>query len=305
MPNKHDSWDSSHMTQYNAGNYHSQISTAIPPSHSVDSHATHPLSDDHTEEHLTGSSGAAGGGGGARRRNNLTGMLSSLNNRLSRSGDQGGLLQDQSQQHRQQGFYNQPAEATFYDSTDALPPPNLPFAPSASNHQDGGGSDKPFGRRDSSRSLAGSFASDDKRSVGALSVHYLPTKMSSLHVPGSRIHRRPAKRGGGTSAWNVEGHDRMGGEDDDGDRGARATGAVQSSSGKTKKLKWNRFKWVLVFANTVVSDRLCFPENQSLGEWLNWHMPGKFTSCSHTLSLLSLFVFWSGFKSLKRPMLFV
>lgn len=53
------------------------------------------------------------------------------------------------------------------------------------------------------------------------------------------------------NAWNAEGHGRMGGEDEDGDEGRRATGPVKDNTGKPKKLVWNRFKWVIFIANIV------------------------------------------------------
>jgi hypothetical protein len=82
--------------------------------------------------------------------------------------------------------------------------------------------------------------------------------MSNLHVPGEHAHRRPAKRGGGAGAWDMSGHNRMGGEDEDDelDHAAGMTaGGARPSARKAvkKKLIWNRFKWVLFIANLIVS----------------------------------------------------
>jgi hypothetical protein len=158
-------------------------------------------------------------------------------------------LVDRSSRHTQQ-------DQDYDDGAgEALPPPQLPFVSSGSDRNFGPGS-----RRDSSQSLAGSFVSkaskDSKpsnRKSGVLSTHYVPSKMANLHQPGQYAHRRPAKRGGGMNAWNAEGHGRMGGEDEDGDEGRRATGPVKDNTGKPKKLVWNRFKWVIFIANIVVS----------------------------------------------------
>lgn len=171
--------------------------------------------------------------------------MSSLVDRASRHNpDTSGYAPE----HPDQGYNN-------FDQTDALPPPHLPFVSSGSEGGFGPGS-----RRDSSQSLAGSFVSktsrDSKpsnRKSGVLSTHYVPTKMSGLHQPGQYAHRRPAKRGGGMNAWNAEGHGRMGGEDEDGDEGRRATGPVKDNTGRPKKLVWNRFKWTIFIANIVVS----------------------------------------------------
>jgi len=170
------------------------------------------------------------------------GIMSSFSDRFGRSSGHD-AQQHYQQQQRQDNPY-----------VDSLPPPSLPFVNSSS------GNFGPASRRDSSQSLAGSFTSkvsrDSKpsnRKSGVLSTHYVPSKMSNLHQPGQYAHRRPAKRGGGMNAWDADGHGRMGGEDEDGDQGGRATGPVKDNTGKPKKLIWNRFKWVLFCANLLVS----------------------------------------------------
>jgi hypothetical protein len=77
------------------------------------------------------------------------------------------------------------------------------------------------------------------------------------------------------NAWDADGHGRMGGEDEDGDQGGRATGPVKDNTGKPKKLIWNRFKWVLFCANILVS-----------GVWMpkDFHDPDLYL-----LSVLGLF----------------
>ena len=192
------------------------------------------------------------------RRRGPAGIMSSLTDRPSRNYQDGN------------GYAFQPQEQG-YDSrgmSDPLPPPHLPFVSSGSDGGFGPGS-----RRDSSQSLAGSFVSkssrDSKpsnRKSGVLSTHYVPSKMSNLHQPGQYAHRRPAKRGGGMNAWNADGHGRMGGEDEDGDEGRRATGPVKDNPGKPKKLVWNRFKWVIFIANIMVRREYTLGESSRVAQ---------------------------------------
>lgn len=106
----------------------------------------------------------------------------------------------------------------------------------------------------------------------SLSVNYLPSKFSSgILVGGGEARRRPGtfdgvdfigvpKMGGGIDVFK-SGEARMGGEgdgndDDDDDGSAKrwfVRGRKQTSQPHKRKLRWNRFKWILFFANTVVS----------------------------------------------------
>lgn len=104
-----------------------------------------------------------------------------------------------------------------------------------------------------------SFSSMDKGGVpmknrpSSLSINYVPAKFSKLHEPGQWAHRR-AKQGGGRDAF-AQNAQRMGDmgtvDDDEGIVFQLGKGGLRS---KTKpKLRWNRFKWFLFLANTVVS----------------------------------------------------
>lgn len=127
-----------------------------------------------------------------------------------------------------------------------LEPPNLPFS----------------SRTSSFRSLSPKndfpLISDGKsNSVEAsLSVNYLPSKFSDRVLSGGPKRRKNwkqidgmlPKRGGGREAFKSN-EARMpgaGDEDEDGMTLGRAGGHTKP------KLRWTRFKWVLVIANTVV-----------------------------------------------------
>ena len=113
-----------------------------------------------------------------------------------------------------------------------------------------------------------------KESSVSLTVNYLPTKFSSgnlnLMVTGVGVgpRRRQApnanrksksfmpKMGGGVDAFR-SGEARMGGPDDDDEDNSTAM-EDGAGTGKDKKaigpgqLKWNKFKWVMFFANLAV-----------------------------------------------------
>lgn len=128
-------------------------------------------------------------------------------------------------------------------SSSLLPPPNLPFVSTPSS---------------SRSSLEGVERPASGSRPASLSINYVPTKFTKLHEPGARLHR-PAKRGGGRGAFSDDAN-RMGraGEDDD-DAPQDMTfqlgpGGLKSTGKKVKqKLRWNRFKWALFLANSVVS----------------------------------------------------
>ena len=111
----------------------------------------------------------------------------------------------------------------------------------------------------------------------SLSVNYLPSKFSSgVLAGGGEARRRPATRdsvdvlgvpkmGGGIDVFR-SGEARMGGEgdgnddeDDDDDDGGTTKrswfvrGRKQNSRPLKRKLRWNKFKWILFAANTIVS----------------------------------------------------
>ncbi|KAJ7165656.1 tetraspanin Tsp2 family [Mycena crocata] len=86
-------------------------------------------------------------------------------------------------------------------------------------------------------------------STDSLQLNYAPSKFSSPAIRqrfGSKVGKRPAPapiRGGGVDAFRA-GESRMPGSNDQNYDGV-------DIGAKTGKAKWNRFKWVLVFSNTV------------------------------------------------------
>lgn len=103
-------------------------------------------------------------------------------------------------------------------------------------------------------SRSSSYSRDRRDSSNvSLSVNYLPSKFSStLVAPGTRKRRSGKegmglKRGGGVEAFR-SGEARVAGEnDEDYDGVVFAPGRVGR-----KRLKWNKFKWVLFTANLLV-----------------------------------------------------
>ena len=96
---------------------------------------------------------------------------------------------------------------------------------------------------------------DNKGIPTSLSVNYLPSKFSS-HVLSNGMKRRKGgkggdipipKRGGGREAFKANESRMPGDGDDDYD------GVSFGQHGRKGRLRWNRFKWVLFFANLVVS----------------------------------------------------
>ena len=126
-----------------------------------------------------------------------------------------------------------------------LAPPTLPFRDSP-RHEGSGLS-----------SRRSSFASDKgspgmgKTRPSSLSVNYVPAKFTKLHAPGDWAHRR-AKVGGGRDAFarNASRMGMIGNVDDD--EGVVFQLSKNGLKQKKPKLRWNRFKFVLFFANTVV-----------------------------------------------------
>lgn len=124
------------------------------------------------------------------------------------------------------------------------------------------------------------FSSNNAPSIGSasdvsLSVNYIPAKFSaSLLTGGSTRKRRgktgdvlaPAvpKRGGGIEAFR-SGEARMPGQGDE-DYDGVTGGWLGGGTGKStpKKLRWNKFKWILFLANILVSD---VPLNQVVSQY--------------------------------------
>ena len=112
----------------------------------------------------------------------------------------------------------------------------------------------------------------------SLSVNYLPSKFSSgVLATGGEVRKRPVtqdsadflvmpKMGGGVDVFK-SGEARMGGEGDgdgDGDEDDASLkkwfvrGRKREPQVFNKKLRWNKFKWILFVSNTVVSRRSCY-----------------------------------------------
>ena len=136
----------------------------------------------------------------------------------------------------------------------ALTPPNPPFSAL-----------RPISMVSSS-TISPSSSKQDVRN--SLSVNYLPSKFSRPHSPGVSYRKANSKngglvkRGGGRDAF-AAGASRMPGNNDEDYDGVAVDGWFQQNNGKGKKprLRWNRFKWVLFFTNTMVrsSNNPCLP----------------------------------------------
>ncbi|WOO80716.1 uncharacterized protein LOC62_03G004233 [Vanrija pseudolonga] len=135
-------------------------------------------------------------------------------------------------------------EVQYHD--DLLIPPSLPFS-----EVTGGQYSDQSSQHSSFVSLT-DLRNNSKDKAPSLSVNYVPTKFTKLHAQGDWAHRR-AKVGGGRDAFaaNAQRMGDIGTVDDD-------NGLVfQLGKGglKTKhkpKLRWNRFKWILFGANSVL-----------------------------------------------------
>jgi len=111
-------------------------------------------------------------------------------------------------------------------------------------------------------SKRGSASSSIKSgSDASLSINYIPTKFSASLLNGGSARRRKGKtgevidpdmpkRGGGVEAFR-SGEARMPGESDEDYDGV--TGGWLGGGPKPRKLRWNKFKWTLFFANVVLS----------------------------------------------------
>lgn len=95
----------------------------------------------------------------------------------------------------------------------------------------------------------------ESRANGSLSVNYLPTKFSSslLVPPGGPRRRRHAKggpkRGGGVGAFK-EGEARMPSAAEEDYDGVDLSHVRELGQ---RKMKWNKFKWTLLAANTLLT----------------------------------------------------
>jgi hypothetical protein len=129
-----------------------------------------------------------------------------------------------------------------------LDPPSAPFASTG---------EQPKHSRSTPSLKKGNL--DTKTSSVSLSVNYLPAKFSnSLLTTGPR--RRKAvkggepelpKMGGGVEAFR-SGEARMPVQNDE-DYDGVSGGLFRGSDGAPRKLRWNKFKWILFTSNCFVS----------------------------------------------------
>ena len=126
--------------------------------------------------------------------------------------------------------------------------PQRPFV-----NEDGG----PSSRRSSFSSdrKGGSRGGSPLPRPPSLSINYVPAKFTKLHAPGQNIQRRVNKVGGGRDAFarDAQRMGMMGTVDDD--EGVAFQLGKDGLRKKKPKLRWNRFKWILFFSNSVVSLR--------------------------------------------------
>lgn len=131
-----------------------------------------------------------------------------------------------------------------------LDPPNAPFASGGLGTSSiGSGSSSPTTRNSGEVSLT---------------VNYLPTKFSTSMLAGGGTRKRKngkkmepvepkvPKRGGGVEAFR-SGEARMPSEGDEEYDGTWFGGNPKDPGPTSKKLRWNRFKWLLFLANTMFS----------------------------------------------------
>lgn len=129
-----------------------------------------------------------------------------------------------------------------------LDPPNAPFASGGLGTSSiGSGSSSPTTRNSGEVSLT---------------VNYLPTKFSTSMLAGGGTRKRKngkkmepvepkvPKRGGGVEAFR-SGEARMPSEGDEEYDGTWFGGNPKDPGPTSKKLRWNRFKWLLFLANTM------------------------------------------------------
>lgn len=124
--------------------------------------------------------------------------------------------------------------------SESLDPPNPPFSNNSASP---------------SYSPAGSVGGDDASQM-SLTVNYLPSKFPSLGAVRNRkgnkgIDPMIPKRGGGVDAFR-SGEARMPGAGDEDYDGVTSTWFGGGKDGPKKKMRWNKFKWMLFFANLLV-----------------------------------------------------
>jgi hypothetical protein len=152
--------------------------------------------------------------------------------------------------HANSAYSNGSTRHILNDLDTPLDPPNAPFASAGLGiSSSGSGNSSPTARNSGEVSLT---------------VNYLPTKFSTSMLAGGGARKRRSgkkgdpinpvmpKRGGGVEAFR-SGEARMPGEGDEDDYGGLWFGGNPGDTGPTKrKLRWNKFKWMLFLANVMV-----------------------------------------------------
>jgi hypothetical protein len=148
----------------------------------------------------------------------------------------------------------------------ALEPPSAPFTSPRDSLS--------FSTKNASSTSESSALNRDSSGL-SLSVNYLPKKFSNPALLALGVRKRrngkdptPAimpKLGGGVEAFRT-GEARMPGESDEDYDGVSGDWFGGKTSGPKKpKLRWNRFKWILFFANILVGD-----EAYQFDSYLKW-----------------------------------
>ncbi|KAG8852703.1 hypothetical protein FRB96_008559 [Tulasnella sp. 330] len=142
-----------------------------------------------------------------------------------------------------------PSTPEAQSSAIPLTPPNPPFSIGAS------------GRPNSGISISSLTPSQQEKrdNRSSLSINYLPSKFSRPHSPGISYRKANTggkkggpKRGGGRDAF-ADGAARMPGANDTDYDGIAVDGWFQGKPMNLQRLHWNRFKWILIFMNTLLT----------------------------------------------------
>ncbi|KAG6906389.1 hypothetical protein DXG01_014155 [Tephrocybe rancida] len=99
----------------------------------------------------------------------------------------------------------------------------------------------------------------------------LPGASHSRKRKGRKSEMNGPKRGGGVESFR-SGEARMPGQEDDGYDGVQGRVFGKDGAGKKGKLRWNKFKWILFFANILLTAYTLIVLVFCLLTWFNvWH----------------------------------
>ncbi|KAG6907252.1 hypothetical protein DXG01_009705 [Tephrocybe rancida] len=148
----------------------------------------------------------------------------------------------------------------------------------------------------------------------SLTVNYLPSKFSHTPLlPGASLSRKRKggkaemnvpKRGGGVEAFR-SGEARMPGQGDDDYDGVQGRLFGKDGVGKKGRLRWNKFKWILFFANILLTTYALVALVFCLLTWFNvWHHADIirvgnrteliFSTLAASIGVLTSVVGWAG-----------